>query len=209
MLAGHYCSEERRIAAGIAERVLGDSKKVKYIEVTLPKRVEALVPWYDFLGPLLKGLGVVTTMLNSNWWYLGMRGKLPEFLCPRDCVGQQDYVGLDYYWGISVFEFHRIHQLLEATMSNFSDAPVDPPGLLRVIRRIKRWFRHFEIWIIENGCIDTADGFTRASYLTEHIKQVELARSKGIPVSAYICWSITSNREWGLPFSGASDFWPL
>jgi beta-glucosidase/6-phospho-beta-glucosidase/beta-galactosidase len=203
---GSLLSEERRIAAGIAERILGDSNKVKYFEVTLPERVQALVPWYDFLGPLLKSLGVVTTMLNSNWWYLGMRGKLPEFLCPRDCVGQQDFVGLDYYWGTSAFEFHRIHQLLEATMSNFSDAPVDPPGLLRVIRRVKRWFRHSEIWIIENGCIETADGFTRASYLHEHIKQVELARSNGFPVSAYICWSITSNREWGLPFSEASDF---
>jgi beta-glucosidase/6-phospho-beta-glucosidase/beta-galactosidase len=28
----------------------------------------------------------------------------------------------------------------------------------------------------------------------------------GIPVHAYIYWSITSNREWGLPFGPASDF---
>jgi beta-glucosidase/6-phospho-beta-glucosidase/beta-galactosidase len=25
-------------------------------------------------------------------------------------------------------------------------------------------------------------------------------------LAAYICWSITSNREWNLPFSPASDF---
>jgi beta-glucosidase/6-phospho-beta-glucosidase/beta-galactosidase len=25
-------------------------------------------------------------------------------------------------------------------------------------------------------------------------------------VRAYICWSITSNREWGLKFTGNSDF---
>ena len=30
-----------------------------------------------------------------------MGGQLPEFLCPEHCIGQQDYVGLDYYWGIS------------------------------------------------------------------------------------------------------------
>ncbi|MBV9105199.1 MAG: family 1 glycosylhydrolase [Verrucomicrobia bacterium] len=197
---------ERRIAGEIAHRILGDSKKVKFIEVTLPNRIKALVPWYDFLGPLLKAIGLVTTILNSNWWHLGMCGRLPEFLCPRDCVGQQDYVGLDYYWGINVFELHRIYQLLEATMSNFTDAPVDPPGLLRAVRRLNGWFRNCPIWIIENGCVETADGFNRARYLTEHIQQVELARSKDIPVSAYICWSITSNREWGLPFSSASDF---
>ncbi|MBV8279017.1 MAG: family 1 glycosylhydrolase [Verrucomicrobia bacterium] len=197
---------ERKIAAGIAERIFGDREKVKYVELTLAKRVEALVPWDDFLGRILKGISVVTTVLNSNWWHLGMGGKLPEFLCPRDCVGQQDYVGLDYYWGVSLLEFRRLHQLIEATMSNFSDAPVDPPGLLRALRRLSRWFRQSEIWIIENGCIEMADGFTRANYLTEHIKQVELARAEGIPVSAYICWSITSNREWGLPFTKASDF---
>ena len=28
----------------------------------------------------------------------------------------------------------------------------------------------------------------------------------GIPVAAYVCWSITSNREWGLAFDQNSDF---
>src|SRR5205814_115570 len=27
-----------------------------------------------------------------------------------------------------------------------------------------------------------------------------------LPVPGYVCWSITSNREWGLPFLGSSDF---
>jgi beta-glucosidase/6-phospho-beta-glucosidase/beta-galactosidase len=30
----------------------------------------------------------------------------------------------------------------------------------------------------------------------------------GVPLLAYICWSITSNREWGLPFDAGSDFGP-
>jgi beta-glucosidase/6-phospho-beta-glucosidase/beta-galactosidase len=29
---------------------------------------------------------------------------------------------------------------------------------------------------------------------------------RGAPVEAYLCWSITSNREWGLPFDDGSDF---
>jgi len=35
---------------------------------------------------------------------------------------------------------------------------------------------------------------------------VTRARATGIPVVGYICWSITSNREWGLQFGPASDF---
>ena len=33
-----------------------------------------------------------------------------------------------------------------------------------------------------------------------------MAIDRGAPVDAYICWSITSNREWGLPFDDGSDF---
>ena len=199
-------SHERKIAATVARMVLGDETKIEFVPLGMGKHVKALLPWYEFLDPILRGLAVSTTVINSNWWHLGMRGKLPEFLCPKDCVGQEDFVGLDYYWGISNLEFHRIYQLLEATMSNFSSAPVDPPGLLRNLKRLHRWFQTSEILIIENGCINVADGFTRAKYLEAHLAQVEKARLNGIPLAAYICWSITSNREWNLPFSPVSDF---
>jgi hypothetical protein len=52
-----------------------------------------------------------------------MAGKLPEFLCPAECVDTQDFVGLDSYWGISTLELHRMHQLVDASLSNFSGAP--------------------------------------------------------------------------------------
>jgi beta-glucosidase/6-phospho-beta-glucosidase/beta-galactosidase len=199
-------SHERKIVSAVAEMVLGDGTKVEFVPVGMGKHVKALLPWYEFLDPILRGFAVSTTVINSNWWHLGMRGKLAESLCPKDCVGQEDFVGLDYYWGISDLEFHRIYQLLEATMSNFSNAPVDPPGLLRNLKRLHRWFPASEILLIENGCINVADGFTRAKYLEAHLAQVGKARLNGIPLAAYICWSITSNREWNLPFSPASDF---
>ena len=156
--------------------------------------------------PVLKAASVVGTILNSNWWHLGMAGKLPEFLCPENCVGQQDFVGLDYYWGIESVELDRLHQLVDATMSRFESAPVNPDGLGTVLRRLNRWFPGQEILIIENGCIDTADTYARAQYLQAHIREVTRARAAGIPVRGYIYWSITSNREWGLPFDGDSDF---
>jgi beta-glucosidase/6-phospho-beta-glucosidase/beta-galactosidase len=62
------------------------------------------------------------------------------------------------------------------------------------------------IIIVENGCVDSAAGTTRDVYLREHLREVQRAIEAGIPVKGYLCWSITSNREWGLPFGSDSDF---
>lgn len=201
-------TSEKEIALGLAigKQLFGGDGCVRFDKVTLDQRIPLLTSWSKFLEPLLRTASVVGTILNSNWWHLGMAGKLPEFLCPKQCVGQQDYVGLDYYWGIDSFELDRMHQLIDASMGRFDDAPVDPPGLLRVLKRFHRWFPKLDLMIIENGCIDHADGFTRTEYIREHIREVTRARRLGIPVRSYICWSITSNREWGLPFGPASDF---
>jgi beta-glucosidase/6-phospho-beta-glucosidase/beta-galactosidase/ABC-type amino acid transport substrate-binding protein len=198
--------KELALAFAVGKRIFGRDGCVRFEKVALDQRVPLLTSWSRFLEPLLKTASVIGTVLNSNWWHLGMAGKLPGFLCPRECIGQQDYVGLDYYWGIDSFEFDRMHQLIDASMSHFDDAPVDPSGLSRVLARFHRWFPNLELMIIENGCIDHADGFTRMEYLREHIRQVTRSRRLGIPVHAYIYWSITSNREWGLPFGPASDF---
>jgi beta-glucosidase/6-phospho-beta-glucosidase/beta-galactosidase/ABC-type amino acid transport substrate-binding protein len=198
--------QEVDLAAKLAARLFGDSENVRFEKLDFDQRIASLSTPARFLEPLLKPLAVVGTVLNSNWWHLGMAGKLSEFLCPTECIDTQDFVGLDYYWGISSIELHRMHQLVDASLSNFFGAPVDPPGLLRALRRFHRWFKGKEILIIENGCIESAGGFTRSQYLRSHLEQVKQARKLGIPVRGYICWSITSNREWGLKFNANSDF---
>ena len=60
--------------------------------------------------------------------------------------------------------------------------------------------------MIENGSVDIADKITRDIYLQRHVAEVQRARAEGVPVAGYLCWAITSNREWGLPFDGNSDF---
>ena len=35
---------------------------------------------------------------------------------------------------------------------------------------------------------------------------MQSARADGVNVIGYVCWSINSNREWGLPFGAESDF---
>jgi hypothetical protein len=97
--------KERDIALGVARAILGDKDKIRLERLSVAERVEALSPLSQFLNKLLDSIAVITTALNGNWWHLGMCGRLPEFLCPKNCVGQQDFVGLDYYWGINVLEF--------------------------------------------------------------------------------------------------------
>jgi beta-glucosidase/6-phospho-beta-glucosidase/beta-galactosidase len=198
--------KEIDIAESVAEQIFERPGRVQFEPLRLDERTRVLQTPLRLFEPVLKAASVVGTILNSNWWHLGMAGKLPEFLCPENCVGQQDFVGLDYYWGIESVELHRLHQLVDATMSRFESAPVNPEGLGTVLRRLNRWFPGQEILIIENGCIDAADTYARAEYLQAHIREVTRARAAGIPVRGYICWSITSNREWGLPFNRDSDF---
>ena len=113
-----------------------------------------------------------------------MAGKLPEFLCPAECVGKQDFVGFDYYWGISALGLHRIQQLMNAAFGHYDDAPVWPGALYDMLKYHTTLFPDKDIFIIE----------------------VQRARKKGMKVIGYICWSITSNREWGLKFDKCSDF---
>jgi hypothetical protein len=146
------------------------------------------------------------TLSNTNWWYLGMAGRLPAFLCPPECVGTQDYVALDYYWGISTLRIPRLVRLIEAMQQKFARAPVWPGGLYQAIRHHARLFPGMEILITENGCPDTADGYSRVKYLVSHVKEVVRARRRGMPVVGYLYWSITTCREWGLECGPASDF---
>ena len=145
-------------------------------------------------------------MLASNWWHLGMAGKLPEFFCPEECVGQQDFVGLDYYWGISALRLNRILALIEAGLGRFEKAPVWPGALYDHLKYQASLFPDLPLLIIENGSVDVADNMDRATYIRKHISKVQRAVKDGVNVIGYTCWSITSNREWGLPFDKNSDF---
>jgi beta-glucosidase/6-phospho-beta-glucosidase/beta-galactosidase len=77
---------------------------------------------------------------------------------------------------------------------------------MRLLRRYRRMFPGKELLVIENGSVERADGVERADYLRSHLREVQRAVRAGIPVAAYICWSITTNREWGLPLGADSDF---
>jgi beta-glucosidase/6-phospho-beta-glucosidase/beta-galactosidase/ABC-type amino acid transport substrate-binding protein len=204
--SGNYCGLEPDIARHIALYILGDASKVQFYPLHGDNRMKATRSWLQTVFALRKSIGIFSTLLGTNWWNLGMAGKLPAFLCPAECVGTLDYVGLDYYWGVPSIWPAQLQSLSAAADFRYGSAPVWPSALETILREQAQVFPGKPIIVVENGCVTSASGFTRAKYLEAHIQQVERAVQQGVPVEAYLCWSITSNREWGLHFDDNSDF---
>lgn len=203
---GEWSGMEIDLARAIARQLFGDPSKVQFRPAETRERIPLLRSVRRMFEPLLRQWSTLSTALTSNWWHLGMAGRLPEFLCPAWCVGQQDFVGLDYYWGIAALRLDRIQRLLDSANGRFSKAPVWPAALYSMLKYHARLFPDMPILIIENGCVDEADGVKRVDYIRDHVREVQRAVRDGAHVTGYICWSITSNREWGLPFGPDSDF---
>ena len=204
--SGNLQGLEIDLARAIAQEIFGDPSKVVFRAARTHERLPLVRSVLKFVDAPIKLYSIISTALNSNWWHLGMAGKLPEFLCPRECVDQQDFVGVDYYWGISTLGLHRIQELFSAMHGYYDQAPVWPGELFKTLKYHAKLFPGKEILIIENGCVDAADGYDRSRYIESHIREVQRAYQKGVKVTGYDCWSITSNREWGLPFNRGSDF---
>ena len=203
---GKYSGLEIDLARAIAKQIFNDASKVVFKPTNTQKRIPLVRSLVRFFDPLFQLFSIFSSFVNSNWWYLGMAGKLPEFLCPRECVGQLDFVGVDYYWGISDLRITKIQKLMNAAVGRFGGAPVWPEVFYHILKFHSRLFPDKEIIVIENGCVDEADGVDRSTYLRLHIEQLQRAVQDGANITGYVCWSLTSNREWGLPFDSNSNF---
>jgi beta-glucosidase/6-phospho-beta-glucosidase/beta-galactosidase/ABC-type amino acid transport substrate-binding protein len=203
---GEFSGLEIDLARAVAQYIFNDPNKVVFKPTKTQQRIPLLRSIMQILDPILRPFGILSTSLTSNWWHLGMAGKLPEFLCPRECVGEQDFVGLDYYWGISSLRLNRIQKLMDAAFGRFNNAPVWPGVLYQMLKFHANLFPGKEIFIIENGSVEMADNIDRATYIRQHLREVQRAHQDGVKVAGYVCWSITSNREWGLKFDQNSDF---
>jgi beta-glucosidase/6-phospho-beta-glucosidase/beta-galactosidase/ABC-type amino acid transport substrate-binding protein len=205
--SGAYTGLEPDLARHIASRIFGErGGEVRFVPVHGDRRVGATRSWLQKLDGVRKSLAVFTTILGTNWWNLGLAGRLAPFLCPRECVGALDYVGIDYYWGVPSVLPWQLERLVAAADASYGKAPVWPSVLFQILREQQQQFPGKPIIVIENGCVTRAEGVPRADYITRHVLEVQRAVAEGIPVEAYLCWSITSNREWGLPFDDNSDF---
>jgi len=205
--AGGYRGLEPALGLHIAKHILNtDNPRVVFVPLKGNRRLGATRSLLRFADAFRKSFALFGTLLGANWWNLGLAGKLPEFLCPADCAGALDYVGLDYYWGVPSFWPGRVQRLAAATEFRYANAPVWPNVLDQILQEAQTQFPGKPIIVIENGCVTSADGFSRARYLSAHIEQVGRALRRGAPIEAYICWAITTNREWGLQLDGNSDF---
>jgi beta-glucosidase/6-phospho-beta-glucosidase/beta-galactosidase/ABC-type amino acid transport substrate-binding protein len=197
---------EVELAHALAKRIFGDPTRVRFQAATTENRIPLLRSIFHFVETIRKDLSILSVGFSSNWWYLGMAGRLPEYLCPKKCAGQLDFIGVDYYWGIPAFRLDRIRRLIEAAAGHFDQAPVWPRGLYGHLRYHARLLPRLPLLVVENGSVPMTDGVDRGSYIRRHVEQVQRAQRDGINVIGYVCWSITSNREWGLPFGEGSDF---
>ena len=204
---GAFAGLEPDLARFIAAQIFGSAGAVRLIAVSDAARIGCVRSrWLAWLDPLKRFFAVFSTIVTSNWWYLGLTGKLADFLCPPACRRKLDYVGLDYYWGIPNLGLRRILHLFAASEQKYANAPVWPQVLRQKLHEHAAMFPGKPIFVIENGSVDIADKITRDIYLQRHVAEVQRARAEGVPVAGYLCWAITSNREWGLPFDGNSDF---
>jgi beta-glucosidase len=79
-----------------------------------------------------------------------------------------------------------------------------PEGLYDMLVRLAREYPVHDLYVAENGAAlqDTVvagrvDDPVRVQYLQSHLAALARARSEGVPVSAYLAWSLLDNFEWG------------
>ncbi len=197
---------ELNLARRIAFEIFRDETQLEVVRIAPCERLKVLETKSGWLNWAWRFWGTTTMIANSNWWYLGTSGRLPLELCPAEAVGAQDFVGLDYYWGLPTSKLGKFRSLEDAARGEFLKAPVWPRGLYHALRRLHRWFPGQELFVVENGSVPVANGVSRTDYLKSHLAEVENALAKGVPVKGYNFWSITSNREWGHAFDPNTDF---
>jgi beta-glucosidase len=86
------------------------------------------------------------------------------------------------------------------------DVPPDPQGLTRWCADQHTLLPDLPLWVVENGICNRVhhgrsyprlDGWDRPRYLRAHVGAVMDAVGEGVPVTAYLHWSLVDNYEWG------------
>ena len=194
------------LGRALAGTIFGDPSHVEFRRAALPGRPTILTRIRRLIDEWLQAWTMFSTFVSSTWWYLGMRGQLPDYLCPRECVDQLDFVSFDYYFGVSAPTPDQLHRLALTTQRQFDRGPLWAGGLLGALRYYRARFPHLPVVIAENGFAGDPTNPQRGEQIKAHVRAVQRAVAEGIDVRAYCLWSITSNREWGLPQDAASDF---
>ena len=169
-----------------------------------------LIRW--FADPIY-GRGYPQDMLED---YVGMGvldSTTPDFIKPGDMdlmAQETDLLGINYYTRMFVSaNSEGIHNEERDVPQTDMGWELYPQGLYELLERINREYHPKQLMVTENGA-SYADGpdnngkvhdQRRIDYLQNHIQMVWKAIQAGIPVTAYLQWSLMDNFEWARGYS--------
>jgi beta-glucosidase len=172
-----------------------------------------------FIDPIY-GRGYPEDMLDDFVAMGVLDSTAPEFIKSGDMelIAQPtDLLGINYYTRFVTSSPPKSNgALFENTRKNFPQEQMTemgwelyPRGLYEIIERVYREYHPKQIMITESGASysDKPDETgqvhdqRRIAYLQTHIQAVWQAIQEGIPVSAYLVWSLMDNFEWAHGYS--------
>jgi beta-glucosidase len=174
---------------------------------------------------------------HENRWFLDPvgRGSYPADLLdwyarqvPIDFISGGDLAAIAApidFWGVNYYETKTVvadsgepyHQATVLPAGWLPDEPpvtangIDarPPGLGRVLRRLRDEYRVLPLYITENGApfddyvdpLGQVNDPGRLRYLDEHLAETLRAIADGVDVRGYFVWSLLDNFEWADGYS--------
>ncbi|MFI9508922.1 family 1 glycosylhydrolase [Nocardia sp. NPDC052566] len=136
-------------------------------------------------------------MVTSNVAYLPGGEDLVNKPFIDKIAARLDYIGIDYYYGLSPDTVTSVTNLAELWKN-----PLQPEGIYYALQHYSRQFPGKPLYIVENGMPTEngkprADGYTRGDDLRDTIYWIQRAKADGMNVIGYNYWSLTDNYEWG------------
>lgn len=169
-----------------------------------------LIRW--FADPLF-GRGYPKDVLEDYVRMGLLESTEPEFIKPGDIelIAQPtDLLGINYYTRMVISaKSAGVHNEKRNVPHTEMGWELYPQGLYELLERIYREYQPKQLMVTENGA-SYSDGpdeagrvrdQRRIDYLHTHIYEVWKAIQAGIPVTAYLQWSLMDNFEWARGYS--------
>ena len=137
--------------------------------------------------------------------------RVLDVLFDDDATRPLDATGFDWYDPIAAHSLRLPgHQTAGGRQWGPSraiwDVVADPAAMARWCGDQHELLPDLPLWVVENGLCTRVrngrnyargDGWDRPRYLTEHIGAVIDSVAEGVPITAYLHWSLVDNYEWG------------
>jgi beta-glucosidase len=136
--------------------------------------------------------------VTSNQAFFSGFNPATDLVVMDEIADKLDFVGLDYYYGLSLDNLTAVHALTGEVWR----VKLQPEGIYQALRYYANRYPNLALYVVENGMpTDNGrpreDGYTRQAALRDSIFWVQRAKADGINVIGYNYWSITDNYEWG------------